>query len=74
MKRFQCIYFVLFFGFLLGLHNGYITLWNDGSEEPLEVFPYHVQMLPQADQESLKNGIQIATEHDLQKLLEDYLS
>ena len=74
MKRVCWLYLALFFGFLLGLSDGYITLWKDGTEKPVQVFPYRAQMLPASDRQALENGIQIGTEQELQQLLEDYLS
>ena len=74
MKHVHWIYFALFFGFFLGISNGYITLWKDGVEKPAQVFPYRVQMLPDADKQALESGIRINTQEHLQQLLEDYLS
>ena len=74
MKQVRWLYIALFFGFLLGLSDGYITLWKDGITDPVQVFPYRAQMLPASDRQALENGIQIGTEQELQQLLEDYLS
>lgn len=60
--------------FLLGTHNGYIALWNDGSAQPIKVFPYRVEILPIADQKALYKGIRIDSELKLTEYLEDYLS
>ena len=30
---------LLLFGFLIGVHEGRIALWKDGSPEPWRVFP-----------------------------------
>ena len=40
--------------FLLGVHDGYIALWKEGSPEPAEVFPYKASLLPEADQKRLE--------------------
>lgn len=72
-KRAQ-VYIALFFGFLLGVQNGFIALWKDGSPEPIQVFPYRAASLPIADQQALENGIRIDSGTDLAQLLEDYLS
>ena len=68
------LYLSLFLTFILGSHNGYIALWQDGTQEPIKVFPYSVASLPPADQKALENGIHIDNRTDLIKLLEDYLS
>ena len=60
--------------FLLGVHDGYIALWKEGSPEPAEVFPYKASLLPEADQTRLEKGIRIESKKDLLELMEDYLS
>ena len=60
--------------FLLGIQNGYIALWKEGCAEPVEVFPFRSEMLPQADQDALKDGIPIIDADHLAQLMEDYLS
>ena len=61
-------------GYILGIRDGYITLWQDTSTIPLEVFPYRVEMLPPPDQQALQKGIHISSQEELSRLLEDYLS
>ena len=58
----------------MGIQNGFIALWRDGSAAPVRVFPYRADSLPLADQRALEKGIAIGTEEDLANLLEDYLS
>ena len=74
IKRFGCIYLALLFGFFLGIHEGYISLWRGNEEKPLQVFPYRAEMLPEADRQTLKSRIYLNNEQQLQQLLEDYLS
>jgi hypothetical protein len=57
---------------ILGTHQGYLALIENN--EPLEIYPYHIKMLPHADQEHLRKGIPIKDETHLEKLLQDYLS
>ena len=59
---------------VLGTWKGYVALFNQGAEEPRQIFPYTVASLPQADQEALEKGIIVRNDRDLQQLLEDYLS
>ena len=74
MKKIRCFYFVLIFGFLLGISDGYIALWKDGRTDPLQVFPYKAESLPTADQQALKKGIHLDSKEELVALIEDYLS
>ena len=59
---------------LLGSHKGYVALFQDGSTEPMQIFPCPVTSLPLADQAALENGIPIRSERELNQRLEDYLS
>lgn len=61
-------------GLLLGIHEGCIALWQEGADEPLQVYPCQVSMLPIEDQSQLQAGIPIENESRLHRLLEDYLS
>lgn len=74
MKKKQLANLVLIFGFLLGIRDGYIALWQDGGPEPVRVFPYRAELLPAADQKALAEGIHLDDEKQLAQLLEDYLS
>ena len=74
MKKRQLFSLILMFGFLLGVHEGYIALWRSGQEEPLQVFPYRAEMLPRTDREALIRGIEIKDGTELAGILEDYLS
>lgn len=74
MKRLPYLYCILLLGFILGVRNGYITLWRDGETEPVKVFPYRASMLPEEDQKALEKGIPIQENSELERLLQDYLS
>ena len=74
MKAIRYLYMILIFGFLLGISDGYVALWKDGTEKPLEVFPYQARFLPVADQQALEKGIHLDSVDELNRLLEDYLS
>lgn len=67
-------YLTLFCMIILGAHRGYIALWTDPNGEPAKVFPYSIQSLPRSDQKKLEKGIEINSEEDLYRLLQDYLS
>ena len=72
-KKLQ-VYLTLFFGFILGIQNGFVALWQDGNPEPVRVFPYQASSLPAADQQRLKEGIHVDSKAELIQMIEDYLS
>lgn len=65
---------LILFGYLLGIQDGFVALWKDGQQNPAEVFPCPVAVLPPQDQEKLRRGIPVESQEDLYRLLEDYLS
>ena len=74
MRKRNILYSIILFGFLIGIHNGQIALWRDNDPNPIKVFPYRAEILPEADQTALQKGIRISSIADLQQLLQDYLS
>ena len=70
-KQFLSLIFAA--GFLIGVYEGKIALWKDGSNIPT-VFPYRASLLPRDDRKKLEQGIRIENEDQLIQLLEDYLS
>lgn len=66
--------FFLMLSLLLGCHKGYVALFQSGSSEPMQIFPYPITSLPSADQLALQEGIPIRSEKELAQRLEDYLS
>ena len=65
---------MMIFSYLLGVKDGFITLWKDGNPEPIRVFPYLAEFLPPEDQNALQQGIRIDDKSELVHILEDYLS
>lgn len=61
-------------GFLIGVHDGRIALWKDGSKTPWKVFPYSVSSLPEDGQNALRKGIRVEGTDELNRLLENFLS
>ena len=59
---------------LLGSWKGYVALFENGQQEPRQIFPCPVSALPEADQQALEQKIPVRNDRDLQKILEDYLS
>ncbi len=74
MKIRQIFHILLLCSFLLGIHNGYIALWQDNSPNPTAIFPYRAEYLPPEDYRALQDGIRISSNSQLNHLLEDYLS
>ena len=72
IKRFALS--ILLFGFILGIHEGKVALWKENSPKPIKVFPYQASLLPEADQQRLKEGVHVESISQLRKLIEDYLS
>ena len=73
MRNRHILCYLLALGFLLGIKDGKIALWKDGSNSPT-VFPYRASLLPRDDRKKLEQGIRIENEDQLIQLLEDYLS
>ena len=65
---------VLLFFMILGTWKGYVALFQEGREEPRQIFPTLTASLPPEDQASLEAGIIVRSDYVLQQLLEDYLS
>ncbi|MDO5400417.1 MAG: hypothetical protein Q4F17_05465 [Eubacteriales bacterium] len=59
---------------VLGTWKGYVAIFNEGREEPRQIFPTQVSTLPEQDQAALGRGIIVRNDRDLQALLEDFLS
>ncbi len=74
MKTTHFCALALVLGFILGIQDGRIALWKDGQAQPVEVFPIQANMLPEADQKALKEGITIKNSGELTRILEDFLS
>jgi hypothetical protein len=74
LKHHFPVLLILFFGFLLGIHEGKIALWHDDDPQPVKVFPFYAKFLPSADRRALEEGIRFESEEDLKRLLADYMS
>lgn len=60
--------------YIISEYNGKIAVFRKSSSEPLFVSDVYVSSLPQADKEMLKNGIEVSTKKELNRLIEDYCS
>lgn len=66
--------FLLALYLLLGSWKGYVALFENSKEEPIQIFPCPVISLPEADQQALEAKIPVRNQRDLQQILEDYLA
>ena len=64
----------LLLGFLLGIHEGRLTLWRDGQTHPEQVYDIRADTLPPADRLQLRRGIRAESREELWLILENYLS
>ncbi len=71
-KAMSCL--ILLWGLYLGLHNGYVALWDTDRADPVQVFPYRAAVYPKIDQNALEDGIPIQDQQHLKSLLESFLS
>ena len=60
-------------GFLLGLRQGRLTLWQDDDPHPVQIYDIRADSLPPADQLRLRRGIRVESRESLWLLLENYL-
>ena len=60
--------------YIISEYNGKIAVFKKLSAEPLFVSDVYVSSLPQADKELLKEGIEVRTKKELNRLIEDYCS
>ncbi len=74
MKGFRSIYCFILLGYILGVQHGQITLRDQKSAEPVKIFPYRLEFLPEADQQLLKQGIPLKDLTELNSILEDLFS
>ena len=65
---------MLALGFLLGIHEGRLTLWRDGEDRPEQVYDIQADSLPPADRLQLRRGIRVESREDVWLLLENYLN
>ena len=70
----KSLWTLMLFGWILGIHRGYIALWDSGGSSPCAVYPYKAALLPPAEVSRLADGIAIRDEAQLQFLLTNYFS
>ncbi len=70
----MCKQWLLLLALYLGLHQGYLALWNSDIPEPVAVFPYRAEVYPKIDQAALDSGIPVENQAHFKALMEDFLS
>lgn len=60
--------------FIIKEYNGKVAVFEGQNENPLFVSDVFVSNLPEADKELLESGIEVKTEKQLNRLIEDYCS
>lgn len=60
-------------GFLLGIHQGRLTLWHEGDPHPVQIYDIRADSLPPADRLELERGIRARDRQELWQILENYL-
>lgn len=74
MKRFtKQAAMVLALGFVLGVRDGRLTLWREGTEWPEQVYDIRADSLPPADRLMLERGLRCESREELWQVLENYL-
>lgn len=68
------VFQILLMTMLLGIHDGYLAIYDSASSSPRQVLPYRAALYPNADQQALAEGIPFRSQQELSRLLEDFLS
>lgn len=59
--------------FLLGIHEGRLTLWRSDDPHPVQIYDIRADSLPPADQLMLRRGIRAETREELWVILENFM-
>ena len=58
--------------FVLKAYEGHLALWREGASSPYRILETELWLLSDTDRISVENGITVATEAELHRLLEDF--
>ncbi len=61
-------------GYLLRIHEGQLSLFRIGSDEPYEKLDMPLNLLSEYDYDRLEQGVTARTEAEMRRLIEDYTS
>ena len=59
---------------ILGLQKGNLALWQPGTEQPLQVFPYRCDTRPPEVLQSLEEGMEFSDLDTAREVAEDFCS
>ena len=59
---------------ILGLQKGNLALWQPGTEQPLQIFPYRCDTLPPEVLQDLEMGIEFSDVDTAREAAEDFCS
>ena len=65
---------ILLAGYLLGIRGGHVALWKQDDPQPLRIFPWSANMLPQKIRTALEHGIYVEADSDIGRLIQDMIS
>ena len=74
MKKCRRKYLALVLAFFLGLREGKIALWQSGSTQPQQIFPYRAETLPPEVQDALAEGMAFESRAEALETVENFLS
>ena len=74
MKKSRLQYLALILTFFLGLRQGKIVLWQSGSADSRQVFPYRAETLPPSVRRALEEGIPFDSAADAMETAENFFS
>lgn len=60
--------------YIVSEYNGQIAVFVNDDKTPVKIYDSYISTLPQKDQETLKEGIKVETQEELQLIIEDYTS
>lgn len=70
----KVILYLLAISLYLGIYKGHVALLEHDRTTPVTVYPYPVSIFTEKDQRLLTEGIEIKTEAEVTKHLDDFLS
>ena len=72
MKK-NIITHILLAGFLLGVCEGKVALWQEHDPRPVQIYDIREDSLPPADRLQLRRGIRAESREQVWEILENYL-
>ena len=60
--------------YVVASYKNKVAVYSNGSIEPTEVFDIYISSLPEADRDLLVKGIEVDSDDELYKMIEDFTS